>query len=217
MNDHLLHLLTHWLWIEPTGGCITMDSICHGFTEYKKDDIVYRSHPSYRSERAWHDWEYFKWNGFDKPIIGQIKLFIDLSQCQYLSEDEIYEKRGDGPLPSIENHDNLTPSQICAMERSNMLKNYISQHKLWAVIHSAHQQAIPHSDYSSRYQFKSKIASRVDLEEDKYRIVPIESIESPAFVIMDDIKRSTIKNESTSAIVIDHPSTWSEHFITRDM
>ena len=56
INDKILHLLTHWLWFNPTGGCITKESVCRGFTEYKMNDIIYRAHPSYRSEFVKYDW-----------------------------------------------------------------------------------------------------------------------------------------------------------------
>lgn len=56
------------------------------FTEYQRDDTVYRCHPKYRGERAYYDWCYVKWWDGEDPItqepqevrlIGRIHLFIE--------------------------------------------------------------------------------------------------------------------------------------------
>jgi hypothetical protein len=55
------------------------------YTEYQRDDTVYRCHPKYRGERAYYDWCYIKWWDGDDPvtheprearIIGRIHLFV---------------------------------------------------------------------------------------------------------------------------------------------
>ena len=53
------------------------------------------------------------------------------------------------------------------------------------------------------------------MEQKKYRVLPIESIVGLAYAfMMKNIKedRSEVSEDNT-AIVFDHPPTWSEHFL----
>jgi hypothetical protein len=56
------------------------------FTEYQRDETIYRCHPKYRGEHAYYDWCHIKWWDGDDPItnepkeirlIGRIHLFIE--------------------------------------------------------------------------------------------------------------------------------------------
>jgi hypothetical protein len=56
------------------------------FTEYQRDDTVYRCHPKYRGENAYYDWCHIKWWDGEDPItnqpkeirlIGRIHLFVE--------------------------------------------------------------------------------------------------------------------------------------------
>ena len=49
INDDLLHMVTNWLWVDEVGGCITKDSFCGGFTEYKLGNHNYCAHLCFRS------------------------------------------------------------------------------------------------------------------------------------------------------------------------
>ena len=63
------------------GGKVSHTSIVKGYTEYKNNGCVYRSHPCYSQIGAWYDWGYFQWTGVDKPIASIMMMIIDLSYC----------------------------------------------------------------------------------------------------------------------------------------
>ena len=132
----MLHLLTHWLWINPVGGCITRQSVCRCFTKYKVDGNIYRAHPSFRSEHAKYDWAYFKLDDNSSWFLGQIILFLDLSDCTFISEDEALLNLGHNNILLLEKIE-LSPSQYQFIEDEGSMKNYLSQHNLWVLIKSS--------------------------------------------------------------------------------
>ena len=165
LDDNILHLLTHWLWINPIGGCITRKSVCHCFTEYKVEENIYRAHPSFRSEHAKYDWAYFKLDDNSSLFLGQIIMFLDLSECTFVSEDEALLNFGHNnilPLEKIE----LSPTQNQSIEREGSMKTYLSQHKLWVLIKSS----------SEKNACCSNIIHCFDLEMHTFRMIPIQSI-----------------------------------------
>ena len=42
------------------GGKVSPASIVKGYTEYRKDTFIYRSHPYYPQSGPWFDWAYFQ-------------------------------------------------------------------------------------------------------------------------------------------------------------
>ena len=200
INDKILHLLTHWLWFNPTGGCITRESVCHGFTEYKLNGIIYRAHTSYRYEFAKYYWDYFKMEEYSSPIIGQIIMFLDLSGCTFLSEDEALISFGQKPIIPIEKIV-LSPSQHASIQKEGSLKNYISQHHVWAFIKSA----------KIKKPKLSRIVHQFDLEMDTFRMIPIEFIKFPVLALKDTLDSDHIV-ETASCFIIESPNRWSEHF-----
>ena len=76
------------------------------YTEYQRNQIVYRCHPKYRGENAYYDWCYVKWyDGVNEEtqeekeiyIIGRIHLFVEtpngevkavVQSCQYNTQEE---------------------------------------------------------------------------------------------------------------------------------
>ena len=50
------------------------------FTEYRRGDVIYRSHSNYRSDGPWHDWCFVKWELEDGETIQgvvQILIFVE--------------------------------------------------------------------------------------------------------------------------------------------
>ena len=66
----VLQNLAHRLFIgSPNiGGILQVDSKVKGYTELKKDGVLYRAHPSYKLRGSWYDWGLFNWADFSDPI-----------------------------------------------------------------------------------------------------------------------------------------------------
>ena len=216
IDSTALYCLMNWLWFNPIGGCITRNSICNGFTELQKNGFTYRCHPSYRSATMdWYDWAYVKWEGYDEPIVGRIVMFFNLNNCDFRTEEEMREDMG------IARHGNTGDFTIETTEdttNSERRSTFISDHKLWAVLHSALESSLHQSRYS-RFESKSAVAKRVEMEKGKFRVVPVEAIVEPAFAFMDPqifdehLKVTELnKYDSVHAIVIDRQCTWAEQF-----
>ena len=82
--------------IANIGGKISQNSTVKGYTEYRKDGCVNRSHPCYTQSGPWYDWGYFQWNGINKPIAGRLMIIFDLrpTPAKYQSFPPIF-----GPRP----------------------------------------------------------------------------------------------------------------------
>lgn len=214
LDDNLLYCLTNWLWVNPIGGLLTKSSKCVGFTEYRKDGFTYRCHPSYRSDNHKYDWALIKWEGFVEPVLGRILMFFDLTNCSFVEDNT--ETTSQSSNIVIDNHTtDVSLNTTTIPGHSENSQDYVKSHKHWVVVHSGEDSFIEEANYPSIYNFKSKIARRVKMEEKKYRVLPIESIVGPAYAFMiKNVKedRSEVSVDNT-AIVFDHPSTWAEHFL----
>ena len=214
LDDNLLYCLTNWLWVNPIGGLLTKSSKCVGFTEYRKDGFTYRCHPSYRSDNHKYDWALIKWEGFVEPVLGRILMFFDLTNCSFVEDNT--ETTSQSSNIVIDNHTtDVLLNTTTIPGHSENSQDYVKSHKHWVVVHSGEDSFMEEANYPSIYNFKSKIARRVKMEEKKYRVLPIESIVGPAYAFMiKNVKedRSEVSVDNT-AIVFDHPSTWAEHFL----
>ena len=202
INDDMLQCLAFWLFIDPRGGRISKDSICNCFTETQIQGITYRAHPFYRSEDAWYDWVYVKWDGYDEPIPARVYLFFHLEGCDFETEDEVREDHG---LSRRFTHEALT---------TNNTKDFIQAYTYWAVVHSAVDCELQKTNYPSKYHLKSNIAKRIQMEDKKFRIVPLNSIVGPCYGILN---HSNPNSEfDNTAIIVKPPHTWAETFITNN-
>ena len=99
------------------------------------------------------------------------------------------------------------------METSIPKCHYLTNGK-FAVIQSATSSIVKHSDVDSKlteYHYKSKMGKWLELEQ-KYRLVPIESIDSPAYVIPTIPFGNNLLNDNT-AFVVNPMMNWAELFI----
>lgn len=207
INDQMLQCLAHWLWIDPRGGRITKDSICKGFTQATNNGVTYRCHPSYRSEQSWYDWAYIKWDGYDDAIPARLYMFFELSECDFETENDLRIEAGITPLQS------LLPNQSASTLNTPFVDDdYIQSSTYWAIVHSATSAKLEPIQYPSSFHLKSKIATRIKMERNQFRIVPIDSIVGPCFGMLNYSLSKT--NYDNTAIIVDPPHTWPEKFIT---
>ena len=205
INDELLQCLARWLWIDFRGGCISTSSVCEGFTEYKRDDMTYRCHPSYRSESSWYDWVFIKWNTNANPVPAKIYMFFDLTKCSFITENERMEQMN---IPILEH--------VMETGVENPDNNYIAQHKIWVVVHSADSSLLEPQLYPNDYHFKSKISYRVKMESKKFRVLPVESIVGPCFGMLNYSLPGRLDDGNTfdnTAIIIRSKDQWPNYFI----
>ena len=66
----------------------------------------------------------------------------------------------------------------------------------------------------SKYQLKLKIAKRILMEKDKYRIIPVSDIVGRAFGLNNTIPLENNADKFDNSAIIVHPSsTWSDLFL----
>ena len=211
INDNLLHSIVNWLWIDPIGGTISRSSTPRCFTELRLNNTTYRCHPSYRSNNeCWHDWVLINWGtDFKESVPARLHLFLSTEDCEVISEkDSINIKLG----KNEETDYALLP--IHSRDDHNLATNFLSLHKQWAIVHSADDSIYLDShDDTTSYHLSSKISRRIKLEENVYRIVPVEYIVGQVFGMVNytNIQNDTLHDNT--AIIVDHPSTWAKHFL----
>ena len=195
-------------WKAELGGKLTPDSVVKGFTEYRpvadNDNLLFRANPYFRNQGSWYDWAYFKW-GEDsetaEKVPGRIVMFVDLSDCTIINE----------PQTLVHQPNNL--------EQDEYLENDIPPiHKLttekYAVIQSAKSNKITHTDEETILtdeHFDSKISHWIELEQ-KYRIVPLSTLDGPVFVL-DTIPFDDGDYKDNTALVVKSQQTWGEEWL----
>ncbi len=172
----ILSAITKRLFLSTNiyGGCLTYDSTPIGYTEYRppNTDTIFRAHPSFRGEKQWFDWCTLRWDNIDDPIPARIITFLDLSRCKFMTHIQIRE---------------LNMSEV------NVSNNIMTNHDpflesgMWVVVQSAHtfdesRQLTQNDEDYNEYSFDGNIVQRLVLE-DTYRILPVETIESPCYCV----------------------------------
>ena len=209
VNDSLMQCITNWLWLDPIGGTVAKSSNPIFYTEMKLGNgKIVHCHPSYHSEISWNDWVYVDWGeGFTELVPARLYMLIDISDCDIITEDD---HRVDNDL--LEYDIDVLPRRL--QEAHDSATSYLSLHKKWAVIHSVNDEGpIPRSSHDSSMLF-SKIAKRFKLEQSIYRIIPAEDIVDQAFGYTNysPLNDETDKEYDSTAIIVDHPSTWANRF-----
>ena len=137
-------------------------------------------------------------------------MIIDISDCSVITEDEEIQKR-----IGKKSKYNIIPKTLRRIHKE--ATNYLSDNKKFAVVHcSSLDGYIPRSKYQTKYHFVSKIAERVNMETDTYRIIPVEDIVGRALAFINHLKLpyDRVDKYDNTAIVIDHPSQWAKHFLS---
>ena len=211
IDDDLLFCVTNWLWVDPIGGRLTQDSVPKFYTEMNLYQDSYKCHPSYRSDMTWNDWVYVNWGDqFHNYIPAKLYMLIDISDCKIEKEHEINQNK---TVLSERQKYNLLPKPV--VDAHKMATDYLSISTKWAVIHSADENCYIDKDkYPSKNHFASKICDRVNMEDNKYRIIPVSDIVGRALAFENHIKLpfNDVNSYDNTAIILDHPEDWEQHF-----
>ena len=196
-------------WNPNAGGCLTVDSVVHGFTDYVpnklsiNDNIIrFRANPSFRRQGPWFDWAFIDWDDQGGLIPGRLLMFIDLHEAKIINDDE--------KETSYETS-NTTSQQT--IETSIPKCHYLTNGK-FALIQSATASMIQHSDVDcnlTQYHYKSNMGNWLEMEQ-KYRLVPLESIDSPAYVIPTISFGNKLLSDKT-AFVVKPMKNWGKLFM----
>ena len=141
---------------------------------------------------------------------AKLYMFLDLSNCKIESENEqntITRQSQSSRLKLL--HKSLRNVHETASE-------YLLSKKKFAVIHSCDDHGyIKSDDYPDKYHFESKLSKRFRMENEKYRLVPVERIMDQAFCISDDslVDHSSIDAIGNIAINIEFPNQWADYLI----
>ena len=176
-----------WLNNRAMVNGITTTSKLKGFTEMKSQGNLYRAHPSYREAHEWFDWVAINWEGIDDPVPALIKSFIDLTETQF-RRSHYDEMLGN----VIQSHD---------VELLRPMKYVIIQSAL---------SADEDNKESGVYCISETNSKRFRLEN-KWRILPVESIIGPLTVIQDSVSQMDIGNVEYT--VVNDKSTWYDGFL----
>ena len=108
------------------------------------------------------------------------------------------------------------PEHVMETGVENPDTNYIAQHKIWVVVHSADSSLLEPQLYPNDYHFKSKISYRVKMESKKFRVLPVESIVGPCFGMLNYSLPGRLDDGNTfdnTAIIIRSKDQWPNYFI----
>lgn len=214
-DTNLLMCLTNWLWVDIRGGCISEQSIARGFTEIQLDGNTYRAHPSYRNTGPWYDWAFVEWEGSDHLIPARIFMFFELNpdSVEFLCESDLIQRRRHDDNDNYEPDDKyeLLPGTTAKVQEVN--NDFITQHRYWAIIHSAENSSLEEREYPTEYHMKSSLCTRVKLESQKYRMIPISSIKAPALAVSNQSLVGESRYDNT-AIIFNQRVTWAETFLS---
>ena len=191
------------------GGCLTEDSRPLGYTEHlHMDSVVFRAHPNYRSEgKEWYDWCNLKWAGVEDPIPSKIIMFLDLKNCTLRTEEEVESLKIElGHVPDDDT------------DEIDERHNYLTTDK-WVVVQSAksldevgNRLNLINHDYGELNHMTSCVSRRIVLEK-KYRLVPLDAIDSSCYAI--PVFEEMNNKDCVSYIVCEDIRQWKNMFITQ--
>ena len=165
-ND-VLQKLAHRLFVgSPNiGGRLSTESKVKGYTELKKDGVLYRAHPWYKIRGSWYDWGLFNWDGYDDPIPAQIIMMIDLSDC-VIYNDVDTNPDASATVYYVDNYPHLTRDK-------------------WVVVLPCKGSALD-NDTISKTHFVSKLSMWYDVHDDSdVYIVPWSTLIGPCFLFQN--------------------------------
>ena len=176
LNQKVSEALVKRLFFNTSvGGCLKHNSVIKGFTELKLEGHTYRSHPSYWGERPWYDWALVQWDHDSDPYPAQICMFLDLSEATFMNDVELDDFRN-SPLGQRLMERSAHPQ----CQRQNNYE-YLTR-TMWMVVRSSLSQEEQGIRLRDEYRVASRICNRYYME-DEYRIIPVDSIEGPAFCL----------------------------------
>ena len=193
-------------WNADVGGRISKDSVVQGFTDYvpelgnneQADDIQpvrFRANPHFRRQGEWFDWGFFKWAGVEESVPGRILMFLDLSDCDIIHTEDASENEREMDMPV-----DMMPDVPTI--------HYLNREK-FAVIQSAKSTAEARGNDNcplTDQHFQSTIGSWIQLE-DKYRIVPLDTLDGPAYVV-DSVPFSDDEDKDNTALLVSPMTDW---------
>lgn len=156
------------------------------------DKSIVRAHPLYNSERPWQDWVLVQWEEDGDYLPAQVKILFNISSGDIENFNEVGETR----VPHNDKFLEFGKSYALVKTVTGEDFNYRGR------------------DPNKRYHFKSTIASHYVMEG-HMRLIEIESIESLAFVLNDDIgSLGNKENNEEEVIILFHDrSTWNDSFL----
>lgn len=177
------------LWFNTRGiNCVTKTSKVLGFTEFRRDEQLYRAHPSFRDSGEWYDWCTIEWDEAEDHVPCKILMFIDLRNSEFDDNmgHQVDDDMSDDPDLQYLKKDLYVLIQSCLEEYEDVEEN-------------------------SRYRRRDINCKRLRLEQ-SWRIVPCEAIRDPIFVIPEEV---TQKDASViDHYVINSKSDWRKFFLT---
>ena len=180
------------------GGRVKHQSKIPGFTDLKRDGVIFRANPYFRKKGEWFDWAYFNWEGHDEPVPARILMFLDLTNVEIIVEETALSR-------------NMDEIDVGPEESFILLTN-----EVWCVVLAAKESTIDQSsDNLSDAHFDSLLSDRIELES-KYRLVPASSITAPAFVIMNECcngEENPVEVDRSTAVVVKAMSKWPDLFV----
>jgi hypothetical protein len=195
-NERLVQMIGERLYkrVRTRMNRISVDSVVDGFTEYKKDNNVFRAHPSYRSEGAWYDWALLKFDEQEQYVPARIKMFLDFTDCKFVENDNDNDEFAD-----LENTD-VHPT------------NFFLKSGQYVVVECAYLEGEDPARVQNRYRVANPIATRFRLEG-KWVILPVEVISSPAFVVAAELKQG-LETSSDFFYIHEQTNMYSHHIRT---
>ncbi len=187
------------------GGCLHLNSLVKGFTEYKPEEgVIFRAHPDYLVGKPWYDWALINWsdNDDDSTVLvpARLRLFLDLSEAHLMSDEEHRE---------FCREYRFNRSRPARMPMDNEPYPYLDNGK-WVLIQSA-EEAVDESQENCNKP-SMKMSSRFKLERN-FRLVPIESISDVAFSVLHDPSESS-EDADVTGFVLKSKDEWRDAFPT---
>ena len=168
--------------------CLTKDSSVIGFTEYTDSPNFYRAHPSYRDSGEWFDWCTIDWDTSEQHVPCKLMMFLDFQNSTFCNDNNV----GNGNR--MIDHTDL---------------QYIKK-DLYVLIQSCLED-YEDVEVNSRYRCSNSLCTRVRLEQ-SWRIVPLDSIREPAFVIPED--STQLSTATIDHFAISPKDGWQETFLS---
>ena len=197
LSSEMCESILQRLFFHPgVGGCLKLSSKVRGFTEYKPEEgVIFCAHPDFVVGHPWYDWALIKWTDEDDLVPAKLKLFLDLSEAEIMTEEE---------------HSTFC-EEMNLNARGTQLHNsnpypYLDKSQ-WVLIQSAIDGV---EEESGRHPYKPtmKMCHRFKLEEN-YRLVPIEAISDVAFCFMSDLSE---QEDDLTGVCLKPQDEWSDAF-----
>ena len=149
----------------------------YGYTEYHRDESVFRAHPNYRNEGPWYDYALLTWEQEEEVETSSDNESLDGSEEDYGSEQETQASLSVLQEPvQLANRNQST--NVMLIPAQLLCFVHLVNQPLHVLVHSCHNVSATHTVLVNRWRLEYENDKDVEAE---FKKIPLEDEEDAAY------------------------------------